>query len=76
MARAQRLEVVTATQRLFEGAGMSAEATGDTSVVDRLNPVAALELMAEGLGVPQRVVLTDEEMQAKLQSTQQAAEQA
>ncbi|HIE4291652.1 TPA: portal protein [Stenotrophomonas maltophilia] len=76
MARAQRLEEVTATQRLFEGAGMIAEATGDTSVFDRLNPDAALELMAEGLGVPQRVLLTDEEMQAKLQAKQQAAEQA
>ncbi|KAK6697163.1 hypothetical protein SNK04_014251 [Fusarium graminearum] len=43
MARAQRLEEVTATQRLYETAGLIAKSKGgDMAVFDRLNDDAAL----------------------------------
>ena len=77
MARAQRLEEVTATQRLYESASLIAQAKGgDMSVFDRLNDDAALEIIGDGLGVPSKVMLSDDEMQAKLDARQQAAEQA
>lgn len=46
------------------------------SVFDRLNDDAALEIIGDGLGVPSKVMLSDDEMQAKLDARQQAAEQA
>ncbi|KAK6697283.1 hypothetical protein SNK04_014201 [Fusarium graminearum] len=65
MARAQRLEEVTATQRLYETAGLIAKSKGgDMAVFDRLNDDAALEIAADGLGVPSKVMLSDTEMQA------------
>jgi Bacteriophage head to tail connecting protein. len=77
MARAQRLEEVTATQRLYETAGLISQAKGgDMAIFDRLNDDAALEIAADGLGVPSKVMLSDTEMQAKLDARTQAAEQA
>lgn len=76
MARAQRLEEVTGIQRMYEQAGTMAQARGDTGVLDRLNDAVALEIIADGLGVPSRVLLTDDEYAAKQDAKAQAAQQA
>lgn len=76
MARSQRLADVTAIERLYASAAGIAKARGDNTPLDRLNDAVAMEITAEGLGVPSRVLLTPEEFEAKQQAQAQAAQAA
>lgn len=76
MARAQRLEEVTAIERLFASAASFAQATGDASIFDRFNFDEAIRATADGLGVPDKVLLSSDELQAKLDAKEQARQQA
>lgn len=76
LARAQRLEEVTAIERLFASLGAVATATGDIAVFDQVNIPEAVRVTAEGLGVPAKVMRTDEEMLEVQQAKAAAAEEA
>ncbi len=76
MARAQRLEEVTAIERLMLNLGAIAQATQDTSVFDQVNIPEAVRVTAEGLGVPAKVMRSDEEMLEVQQAKQAAADEA
>jgi len=76
LARAQRLEEVTAIERLFASLGAVATATGDTAVFDQVNIPEAVRVTAEGLGVPAKVMRSDEEMLAVQEAKSAAAEEA
>jgi len=75
LARAQRLEEVTAIERLVLNMGALAQATGDTSVFDQLDTAAAVRITAEGLGVPPDVLRSQDEVLEVQQAKQQAADQ-
>jgi len=76
LARAQRLEEVTAIERLMVNLGAIANATQDTSIFDQVNIPEAVRVTAEGLGVPAKVMRSDEEMLEVQQAKQEAADQA
>lgn len=76
MARAQRLEEVTAIERLYQDLGVMAQATQDTSVFDQVDGFEAVKAVAEGLGVPERILRTQDDVLAIQQRKQQAAQQA
>lgn len=76
MARAQRLEDVTAIERLYANIGAVAQAKQDPSVFDLVDDNEAIEKTAEGLGVPAGVLRMPEQVQAiREQRAQQQAEQ-
>lgn len=76
MARAQKLEDVTAIERLFQNIGALAAAKQDPTVFDRLDDAAAIRITGEGLGVPSGVVRSDDEVQAIREQRAQAQQEA
>ncbi len=75
LARAQRLEEVTAIERLIVNMGAIATATQDPSVFDQVDMSEAVRFTAEGLGVPDRILRTPEQMLEVQQRKQEAAQQ-
>lgn len=75
LARAQRLEEVTAIERLIVNMGAIATATQDPSVFDQVDMTEAVRFTAEGLGVPDRILRTPEQMLEVQQRKQEAAQQ-
>lgn len=76
LARAQRLEEVTAIERLVTSVAAIAAATGDTSVFDQLDLSEAIRITSDGLGVPNGVLRSQEEVLEIQQAKEQAAVQA
>lgn len=75
MARAQRLEDVTAIERLYDNIAQVAAARQDPSVFDYVNDEEAIEQTAEGLGVPAGVLRLPEDVAAiRAQRQQQQAD--
>ena len=75
LARAQRLEEVTAVERLYQNVGALAQAKGDTAIFDRIDEHAALEVVADGLGVPGKLLRSQDDVQKIRQQKAEAAEQ-
>jgi hypothetical protein len=74
LARAQKLEEVTAIDQYVAGAMATAEIYPD--VMDTVNIDAAQKVRAKALGVPNSVVPSDDEIRAKRDERQQKQEQA
>lgn len=79
LARAQRLEEVTAIDAYVAGLVEVSAATGDTTVMDNVDLDAAARVKAEALGVPANVVPKAEDIQKRrelrLQAQQEQQEQ-
>lgn len=60
LARAQQLEEVTGIERLYANAGAMAQAKGSADVFDRLDDDEALAHMGRALGVPAKVMRSEE----------------
>jgi len=76
MARAQKLEDVTAVERLFLNLGQLAQATQDPTVFDQVDTGKAIEVTAEGLGVPAGILRTPEQVRAIAAQRAQQQKQA
>ena len=78
LARAQKMEEVTAIERLYAGAGQVSAARGNTDVMDNINDDEAIRLTSEALGVPSKVIRdskTVEKLRADRAEAQQAMQQ-
>lgn len=79
LARAQKLEEVTAIERLAANVGAMV-AAGQTEAADLIDTDEAVRAMGEGLGAPSRVVRDAKKVAkvraARVESEQQAAQQA
>lgn len=73
LARAQKLEEVTATERLVTNAGAMA-AAGMADAMDLIDPDEALRVMGDGLGAPNKV-LRDEKAVAALRDARAKEQQ-
>lgn len=62
LARAQQLEEVTGIERLYANAGAMATAKGSADVFDRLDDDEALAHMGRALGVPTKVMRSEEDV--------------
>lgn len=74
LARAQKLEEVVATERLFANAGAIAAARPE--VMDNLDADQAVREMAEALGVPRKVIRSTDEVAAYRERRRQQEAQA
>lgn len=72
LARAQRMDEITALQRFTEGVGQLAQF--DPSVVSIIDPEKSVRLLADRLGVPAEALRSEKEM-AELREQQAAAQQ-
>jgi len=73
LARAQRLEDVTATERFFANVGAMAQAKPE--VLDNIDGDEAVRVLAEGLGVPDKVVKRMDDVVAFREAKQKQAAQ-
>lgn len=76
LARAQRLEEVTAVERWVGNVGALAQAKQDPSVFDWVDENEALKVTSEGLGVPGKVMRTAEDVAKLRKEKADATEQA
>lgn len=75
MARAQRLEDVTAIQQLAQSVGELAQAKQDPTVWDTIDEAEAIRQVGEGLGVPAGVLRSAADQQQLKQARAQAQAQ-
>ncbi len=76
MAKAQKLEEVTAIEATFLAVGQLAQAQQDPGVWDTVDVDEGIRIIADGRGAPSKVLRTDDEVQAIRQRRQQAQQQA
>lgn len=76
LARAQKLEEVTAIESWYASLGQLAQAKQDPSIFDIADDDAAARTLAEGRGVPARILRSTEDIAALRESRAQAQEQA
>jgi hypothetical protein len=74
LARAQKMEEVNAVDQYVAGAAALVQIFPD--VMDTINPDAAQKVRAKALGVPNSVIPSDDEIQAKRDQRRQDQEQA
>lgn len=73
--QAQQQEDVTRTVGYVQNLALMAQATGDLSVMDNLDPDAAAQILGNKGGVPATVVASEEAVAAKRQARAQAEQQ-
>ena len=76
LARAQKLEDVTAIERLYTTAGAMVQASGDMSLLDNVDHDAALREIAEDLGTPANILRAVEDRDAMRENRAQAQQDA
>lgn len=82
IARAQMAGEANAIAQVWQGAALIAQASGDPSVLDMLNPDVSIEVIARAAQVPQKVLRDVQEVQAlraqraQIQQEQLALQQA
>jgi len=76
LARAQKLEDVTAIERLYANAGAIAAANGDASIFDNLDDDEAIRLVSDALGSPAKVMRTKEDVSRLREAKKEAQEEA
>ncbi len=76
LARAQKLEEVTAIESWYASLGQLAQAKGDPSVFDLADDDEAARVLADGRGVPARILRSPEDIAALREQRAQAQEQA
>lgn len=75
LARAQRLEEVSAIERLVTSVGAIVAASGDTSLFDQIDLPEAIRITGEGLGVPTGVLRSQDDVLEIQQAKQAAADE-
>ncbi|HEY0878985.1 MAG TPA: portal protein [Zeimonas sp.] len=76
LARAQKLEEVTAIEAWYASLGQLAQAKQDPSIFDIADDDAAARTLAEGRGVPARILRSVDDIAALRESRAEAQEQA
>jgi hypothetical protein len=75
LARAQKLEDVSATERLISLAGLMAQ-TGKPEALDLIDAEESLRIASDGLGAPAKVLRDEKALKLYRESKQQAEQQA
>lgn len=74
MGRNAKVQEAAATMQFVEAAGMLAQTTGDPTVMDAIEANEALNIIAQGGGVPEKVLATMESRANKAKQRAQAQE--
>lgn len=76
MAKAQKLEEVSAVQNTFTAVAQTAAAKQDPSVWDNVNVDEGIRIIAEGNGAPAKIMRTEDQVAATRDQRQKAMQQA
>lgn len=76
LARSQQLENATAIERVILGLSQYAQATGDATIFDGINPDEIREVLVSAYGAPLRIKRTEDEISQVRESRAEAQEQA